>query len=485
MGRKRAFQIQNLYHKTINFADGGNSQYLPDRKLGDQPFGKDAKFNEIAIRETAWDYYRVLGFLPNPEKILRKLGKDVEVYDELLSDSRVKAAFNSRRAGTLSLKWDIEQGKSPIRQYKLIRSIFDSFPIYDILSETLKCDFYGYQPLEVLWKKIGTQVLPEQIVPKTQRWFRYSDINELRYLTKRNMITGEPIPEYKFIVARHHPSYDNPYGESLGAVCYWPVKFRHAGFKFYMQFVEKYAMPWVLGTYPLGTRKERVQEMLQMLDETIQDGVIVSPEEMKITSMDMSQKTAGQNYNQFIDVCNTEITMAILGQNLTSEVKGGSYAAAKIHGTIRKDLVDEDIRVCEYVMNTLIDWIFDLNFGGESDARPKFKMIPAPQPTKEDADMAFAMYQSGVRFTDEYWMNRFGLIDEEFNVQEPSLQEGAIPIDPNKQPPVEPGANGGTDTKGIHQALHESKDPARNSQSAGATADLRAKGAYGPYAVKQ
>lgn len=466
--------MRNSRRVKVAFTGGSSFNfYEPDLKLSQQiPDG--ARAPEIAVRETAWDYYRVLGYLPNPDKILRKLNKDIDEYEQLLSDSRVKAAFNSRRAGTLSLEWGLDQAGSPARAYKCINSLFKSYPMTEIMAEMLNAVFYGYQPVEVLWKKIGSLVLPEQIVSKPARWFRYSDLNELRYLTKRNMITGEPIPERKFLMARYHPSYSNPYGESLGSACYWPVKFRHTGFRYFTQFIERFGMPWVLAEYPLGARKERVQEMLENLNNAMQDGVVATPSEYKVSALNMNSESSSKIYSEFIDLCNTEITMAILGQNLTSEVKGGSYAAAKVHQGVRQDLIFEDVRMIECTFNTLIDWIFHYNFNG--DARPKFNMTPTPAPTKDDAQQAVYMTQAGVRFTKEYWQSRFLLTDTEFDVTDPQVGQGGFGGDPAIAP--EDGSLQDTD-QAVAEGTVEAKDPARNSQTYDSTLSLRDQGTYG------
>jgi hypothetical protein len=461
---------------SMQLAGGGAYNfYEPDKKLSDQMQMDGAKAPEIAIRETAWDYYRVLGYLPNPDKILRKLNKDIDEYEQLLADSRVKAAYNSRRAGTLGLEWSLDQNGCQARAFRVIKSLFDSYPMTEIMAELLNGVFYGYQPVEVLWKKMGGLVLPEQIMSKPARWFRYSDLNELRYLTKRNMITGEPVPERKFLMARYHPSYSNPYGESLASACYWPVKFRHTGFRYMTQFVEKYGMPWVMAQYPLGARKERVLEMIQNLDSAMQDAVIATPEEYKVTALELNKTASSDIYRDFIDLCNTEITMAILGQNLTTEVKGGSYAAAKVHGEVRADLIFEDVRMIENVFNTLIDWIWHYNYS--DDTKPKFVMTPKPAPTKDDAQQAVYMTQAGVRFKKEYWQKNFLLTDTEFDVKEPML--------PGMGPEGQPGAgalDGGDVTdpgdKNVTEGAHEARDSATNTQTYDATKRLRSTGTY-------
>jgi phage gp29-like protein len=334
--------------------------------------------------------------------------------------------------------------------------------------------FYGYQPVEILWKKQGGMILPEQIVSKPARWFRYSDTNELRYLTKRNMITGEPLPSYKFIVCRYHSSYANPYGESLASAIYWPVKFRHSSFRFFTTFMEKYGMPWVKVTYPLGTQEQRVQEMVSIMSTAMQDAIVAAPEEMKVEMLDMSQTSSAEIYKTFIDLCNTDISIALIGQNLTTEVSGGSYAAAKQHGQVRQEVISEDIRMVESAFDTVIQWIHELNFSGEK--LPKFKLVAAPQPTLDDANTAVALTKAGVKFKDLYFENRFGLLSDEFEM---GINEAMKPkVSPFGGKPGEGETDGdgasNTDVETL-ETTHEAKDPAKNSQTMEATAKVHGK----------
>jgi phage gp29-like protein len=48
----------------------------------------------------------------------------------------------------------------------------------------------------------------------------------------------------------------------------------------------------------------------------------------------------------------TGITLALLGQNLTSEVQEGSLAAARVHGDVRQDYLEADV-------TTLQEWLTD------------------------------------------------------------------------------------------------------------------------------
>lgn len=459
MGRYNKFYPMPRRTSMALQSGGSVSFYEPDQLLSENLNTKQMLGTEIAIRETAWNYYRVLGYLPNPSETLRKLGKDIAEYKYLMEDSHVVGCMNSRKAGTLSLKWTLDQNNADKKMYETLNSIFKNWPMSDIIAEMLNATFFGYQPAEVIWERNKGQWLPKEFVPKDVDWFRWSDINELRYLTKRNMVTGEPVPNYKFVVARYHASYERPYGRPLGSSVYWPVKFRHSGLRFWTEFCEKFGQPWLKASYPLGTQQVRIQEMMSMIQDTIRDGIVAFPSEFGVESMKMNDASSADIFQKFISEMNEEISIAILGQTLTTSTSksgGGAYALGKVHAGIRKDIVDEDRITIERVFNTLISWVNELNW--KSPNVPVFTMVPAPMPTKEDADMAASMVQAGFVPTTEFWKNRFGMLPEEFTI-------GPIP---NQMQKVQgPDVN----TAEESNLTHEANDPATNQATYDGTKD--------------
>ena len=65
---------------------------------------------EIATRKRSINFYSLGTYLPDPDIVLRKQGKDVRIYKELLCDPHVFACVQSRKAGVLSLEWDLNRG---------------------------------------------------------------------------------------------------------------------------------------------------------------------------------------------------------------------------------------------------------------------------------------------------------------------------------------------------------------------------------------
>ncbi len=236
---------------------------------------------EIATRKRSIDFYSLGMYLPNPDPVLKKQGKDITIYHELLSDAHVGACEDSRKSGVKSLEWEIDRGKAKSRQAKIIESCFKELDLPRILEEILNAPLFGYQVLEVMWEKVGNYILPKDIIGKPHEWFVFSEKNELRFRTKDNY-NGEPLPEKKFILVRHKATYKNPYGFPVLSRCFWPVTFKRGGLKFWVIFTEKYGMPFLIGKQPRGTAKEETDRLADILEAMIQDAIAVIPDDASI-----------------------------------------------------------------------------------------------------------------------------------------------------------------------------------------------------------
>lgn len=109
-----------------------------------------------------------------------------------------------------------------------------------------------------------------------------------------------------------------------------------------------------------------------------------------IAATDMNASTA---FAQLIGHCDTAITLAILGQNLTTEVeKGGSYAAAGVHARVLLDRLEADVAMLSTTCREQIikPW-GRMNVEGWDDAWapwPKWDATPPEDQQKRAAALA-------------------------------------------------------------------------------------------------
>jgi len=331
--------------------------------------------------------------LENPDPVLRTeaAGKGLKLYDEVDRDAHAGSVLQQRTLAVVGKEWEIIPARSG-RKLGRPASTSQEQVVADFVSQTLEnCNFdqarlellkavlYGYWAAEVLWQANKGDLRIRKIVGKHPRRFIFTPERELRLLTPVNMIDGEEVPDRKFIVFTCGDS-DNPYGRGLGQRLWWPVWFKKNGIKFWLVFLEKFGMPTVAGKYPAGATPDQ-KKTLQAAVEAIQsDTGITFPDSMDVAFLEAS-RTGNVTHEQLCEFMDRQISKAVLGQTLTTEIRGdGSYAASQTHNEVRQEIIEADADLLDACLNdTLIPWIVDLNFPGVS-AYPKIKTYAAPKP---------------------------------------------------------------------------------------------------------
>ncbi|HFC8478442.1 TPA: DUF935 family protein [Neisseria subflava] len=206
------------------------------------------------------------GWLPNPDPVLRKMGRQISVYRELMRDPLVGSLVRRRKAAVARLEWRLEGDDTP----KNVRDFIDSWlaetDVYRLIKDVLNAVFYGYQPIELIWRT-DSAWLPDKIIAKPQEWFAFNDEGELRYI--QNGLTDTVPPPYKFLCPTHEADYLNPYGLGDLGLVFWLVTFKRGGLKFWMQFTEKYGAPWLIGKEPRSNTPQDTDKLLDALEALI------------------------------------------------------------------------------------------------------------------------------------------------------------------------------------------------------------------------
>lgn len=372
---------------------------------------------EIATRKRNLNYYSLaMTYLPDPDIVLKKQGKDMKVYKELLCDSHVFACVQSRKAGVLSLEWEINRGLDKDETAEKVIEIIKKLDIYRLINDILDATLFGFQPIEIIWGRVDNLVLPIELKAKPSEWFCFDDENQLKFRTKEHYF-GEELPPKKFLCPQSNPSYENPYGERTLSRVFWPVTFKKGGLKFWVIFTEKYGIPHLIGKHPRGASEEETDRLAGLLEQMVQDAIAVIPDDSSVEIQEANKSSSAEIFEKLMDKMNAEISKAILGQTLTTEVGStGSYAASNTHFAVRQDIIDADKKMVEKTINKLIQWIYEINFSNKDI--PVFEMFEV-----EDIDLGLAqrdkiLSETGVKFTKEYFIKNYGLEEDDFDIRE-------------------------------------------------------------------
>lgn len=374
----------------------------------------------VADRLTAFDLISFMQILPNPDPVLAKLGKRISAYDDLLYDAQVRSCMSSRKAGVSKLKFELEGKDADPKIIDFIQETFDRFNYHKLFRKILGCVAYGYQPIEIDWEVREGRIVPAKMEAKPVEWFCFGEKNELRFLSKKHPVSGEELPPMKFVCPTNDETYKNPYGTSVLSICFWPAMFKKGNLKFWVAFTEKYGSPWLVGKYAPGTSNENQNILADQLENMVQDAIAVIPDTSKIEIIEAAGKGASADiFDKLKDACNADISKAILGQTLTTELSStGSLAAAQTHNEVRKDIILSDARIIEETLNQIVRWTIDQNFGKDV-AAPAFRFSEPEETNKQLAERDAILSGIGVRFTPKYIQRAYNLGEKDFTIVEP------------------------------------------------------------------
>ena len=369
----------------------------------------------IATRAKAIDFWSFMHYLPNPDPVLKKMGRDISVYREILSDSHVGGCVRRRKAAIKGLEWRITPTGNE-KTDEILASLFDRLPVSQIINQILDAALFGYQALEVMWASENGLLLPTEIVGKPQEWFVFDEDNRLMLRTKENR-NGDIVPEKKFLLATQQADYMNPYGRADLAMCFWAATFKKGGFKFWLEFAEKYGSPWLVGKYPRNANTHEIDELLDSMEKMLGTAVAAIPDDSSIDMLESGSKGgSSQVFDDFLRYCKSEIAIALLGQNQTTEAEA-NRASATAGLEVTRDIRDDDASMVEGVFNQLLAWICELNF--HVDTLPTFELYEQESIDKLQAERDGLLAGLGVQFTEQYIMRTYGFEEGDIVVATP------------------------------------------------------------------
>lgn len=140
-----------------------------------------------------------------------------------------------------------------------------------------------------------------------------------------------------------------------------------------LEFTEKYGSPWLVGKHPRQAQAHEIEGLLDSMEAMLGTGVAAIPDDSSIGLVEGSDKSgSSEAFDNFIKYCKSEIAIALLGQNQTTEAEA-NRASATAGLEVTRDIRDDDASLVEGVFNQLLAWICKLNFSVET--LPTFELF--------------------------------------------------------------------------------------------------------------
>lgn len=301
--------------------------------------------------------------------------------DMILTDLTVTQCDVSRKSVTEKKEIQIICDDEEI--VKNFKAVFNP----DIVSQILETYLYGLNVFEINYKEKDGLIYP-RLVQRDFRQFKFNDAGEFVFVSGGS---EQEIPPFKVVYALNRANFRKTYGDGLIKKLYFPVKMKNASLKFWFRFLERFGSPWAVAKTSFDP-DELANEVQAMLSG---DSAVIDTEE----ELTLIQPSSNVDFTKLPTYLDNQISKAILGANLTSDIKEGSYAAAKTHNEIREDLAANDGKILEFVMNKTIDFFKEINaYKGEIEA----KIYDEDAPNAERASRDKTLFDMGFVPTSRY-----------------------------------------------------------------------------------
>ena len=387
------------------------------------------------------------GILPDPDKVLNESGNNISIYKDLLIDPHLSATILQRKMQVLQMGWEVESTNEQLKNEAI--EIMQAIPIQIFGNQVLDAILYGFNVSEIIWERKNGKIVPTKLVVKPQEWFVFDSENELKIINGAiKGVYNKPldVPKFKFLLAQHKPTFDNPYGEKILSKCYWPVKIKQTTVESWVQLIEKFGIPYLIGVVSdSATEIEReavINNLLEMIDSNVATRKISETIEIK----EQTSYEVGQLFEKMSEFQNKEISKAVLSVTLTVDVgTSGSYKASDVHRSMLEYIGVSDKKLIESCINQMFDYYVELNYGTSTplsdhtstfrqssmttplsdrtstalsnhDKKIRVKLTKKEQITEETANRDKMLSEIGVKFTKEYFMKKYNLSSGDFDL---------------------------------------------------------------------
>lgn len=340
---------------------------------------------EIAVASVRdrWSSYPSNGLTPERlTAILREadagdLYRWAELAEEMEEkDTHLGSIMQTRKLAVLGIDWEVmpfdSDNQQDVELAEWVRWALDQIQdwegsMLDILDALGK----GLSVSELMWQIRDGRALVDRIKWVHLKRFRFDEHDQLLLTTDTDPM-GIPLPDNKFLIHRYKARSGHSARAGIMRTVGWMYLFKNFSMKDWVAFAEVYGMPVRVGYYDSNASETDKQALLQALINIASDAAGILPKGSDIQFITDSLRAAGGDVFQALaNFCNAEMSKAVLGQTLTTEVGDkGSYAASQTHQQVRQDLLEADCRsLAETLRQYLIRPLVLFNFGKAATSR--------------------------------------------------------------------------------------------------------------------
>jgi phage gp29-like protein len=277
------------------------------------------------------------------EDFILEESKRTDIYDRMKHrDAHIAACWASRVGPVASADWrivsdDEKQAEKLTEQIKC----FPEWQQYNVA--LLDAVFRGFAGVEWELNPPDADCVVKNVIQINQDNIVFKPRGEPRLRTLRRPYEGEPMPFPQFHVISWGERYHGRRrGKGVAQGLFWAWFFKHKGYKFWGNALERFGMPGLLMKIKGGDYAQKKTKGKKIMRDYVGGAGVVVSDEDDVTVLTPSMRIGASN-KEFEDFFNAEISKRTLGQTLTTEQGSkGSQALGKVHGAVRRDILHGD-----------------------------------------------------------------------------------------------------------------------------------------------
>lgn len=355
--------------------------------------------------QTSWTITNVrnaLAALPSGQ-----FSEPAQLVDTIIGDDRVQSALASRIGGLASQPLKFQRSTLPGVDEGAAKDCLDAWKRIwpKTMTEPVLAElgtwgiFLRLAPAQLLWDT-SEEIWCPYVRPFHPRYtFWHWELGKLIAVT-RDGLQAITAGDGHWLLHAPHGEYRGWMHGAVRAIAQ-PWFIRQITYRDHARWSERHGFPMTIGETPAAADDVDRTRFLNQLAALGQESVIEAPQGVDKgfsygVELLEAKDGAWQGFTALIQQCEASITLALLGQNLTTEVKEGSFAAARVHADVRQSLLQSDARALAQTIYTQIARPFAaINFG-DPDLAPMTTWDLRPYEDLEVAAKTFLGFSQAV-----------------------------------------------------------------------------------------
>lgn len=258
-----------------------------------------------------------------------------DLYEDMLVDTTLADALDKRTQAVVNA--DITFLDKDGQEVDLLKDLIDTEEFEALQRLIMKARLLGRSAVEFGWTNEGLTI--SEIPPK------HLDLEHQQILLDPTDDKGISYLEDPYLMVLGKP---RDYGVILRAIPF--AIYKRGGFGDWAQWIELFGMPQRVGKYNTYDPESK-RQLEQAMERAGSAPWMVIPKEADV-EMRESSASNGISFKQFVDACNQEMLVGILGQTLTT-VSGerGARSLGEVHQEVEEAKNKSDMRYLQRILN--------------------------------------------------------------------------------------------------------------------------------------